>query len=130
MLGLSMAPTGMLSTARAGGTRLAPPVMQLQGGSLRTYPTFGEQLHVGISSDGRPVEADMELWQGPNNTPFSMRVRGEDGQRRPVSAMVPRGPGYTGTVALRNRGPMEFPVNTEVFADGGAFGPSAVFRCA
>ena len=102
--------------------------MQLQGGSLRTYPTFGNNVEVGVGSDGRPVDANIELWQGPNNTPFKMRVRGEDGLRRPVSAMMPQGRwGREGTVVTRNNGPMEFPIHADIFEgpNANAFNPMA-----
>jgi hypothetical protein len=122
-----------LTPQQPGATRVAPPVMQmtrarrmvqdrqLQGGSLRTW-SYGsgqpDQVHFDVGSDGRPVDAQFELWQGPGNTPVRSRVYGDDGYARHVSATVGTGnSGWgTNTVTMRNRGPLEFPVNAEVGA--------------
>ena len=125
---ISYVPHAPSATASRDGACHRPPAMQLQGGSLRTYPTFGNNVEVGVGSDGRPVDANIELWQGPNNTPFKMRVRGEDGLRRPVSAMMPQGRwGREGTVVTRNNGPMEFPIHADIFEgpNANAFNPMA-----
>ena len=91
----------------------------VQGGSLRTWsyrsPAI-EQVQVVLSTEGRPLDADVELWHGPDNTPCKMRVYVENGQLRPFSAVVetPRGPN---TVAIRNIGQIEFPIAANVVAD-------------
>jgi hypothetical protein len=93
--------------------------LKVQGGSLKTW-TFNsaavEAVHVVMRTEGRPLDADIELWQGPDNTPCKMRVYVEDGADRPFSCMIatPRGPN---TVALRNIGHLEFPLQACVVAD-------------
>jgi hypothetical protein len=93
--------------------------IKVQGGSLKTW-TFNsaavEAVHVVMRTEGRPLDADIELWQGPDNTPCKMRVYVEDGADRPFSAMIatPRGPN---TIALRNIGHLEFPLEACVAAD-------------
>ena len=69
-----------------------------------------------LSTEGRPLDADIELWHGPDNTPCKMRVYVENGQLRPFSAVIetPRGPN---TVAIRNIGQIEFPIAADVVAD-------------
>lgn len=95
------------------------PAIKVQGGSLKTW-TFNsaavEAVHVVMRTEGRPLDADIELWQGPDNTPCKMRVYVEDGADRPFSCMIatPRGPN---TVALRNIGHLEFPLQSCVVAD-------------
>jgi hypothetical protein len=101
----------------------APPAVDaailVQGGSLRTWSYRSpavEQVQVVLSTEGRPLDADIELWHGPDNTPVKMRVYCENGQLRPFSAVIetPRGPN---TVAIRNIGQIEFPIAANVVAD-------------
>jgi len=91
----------------------------VQGGSLRTWSYRSpavEQVQVVLGTEGRPLDADIELWHGPDNTPVKMRVYCENGQLRPFSAVIetPRGPN---TVAIRNIGQIEFPIAANVVAD-------------
>ena len=50
----------------------ADSAILVQGGSLRTWsyrsPSV-EQVQVVLSTEGRPLDADIELWHGPDNTP-------------------------------------------------------------
>ena len=111
--------------------RAAPPTILVQGGSLRTWayrnPAL-EAVQVVLSSEGRPIHANIQLWQGPGNVPCNMTVFVENGQLRPFSAVLatPRHtmpifrpsfgdnvnakPGAVpSTVAIRNVGHLEFP---------------------
>ena len=81
-------------------------VVMVQGGALRTWSYASpavERVQVILSTEGRPLEADIELYQGPSNTPCKLRVFVEDGRVRPFSAVLetPRSPN---TVAIRNIG--------------------------
>jgi hypothetical protein len=101
------------------GVQTAPSIL-VQGGSLRTWsyrsPSV-EQVQVVLGTEGRPLDADIELWHGPDNTPVKMRVYCENGELRPFNAVIetPRGPN---TVAIRNIGQIEFPIAAEVLAEG------------
>jgi hypothetical protein len=91
----------------------------IQGSSLRTWSyrsPLVNHVQVVLSTEGRPLDADLELWHGPDNTPCKMRVYVENGQLRPFSAVIatPRGPN---TVAIRNIGQLEFPIAADVYAN-------------
>jgi len=93
--------------------------LKVQGGSLktRTYASPAvDRVEVSLKTDGRPLDADIDLWQGPDNTPTKMRVYVEDGALRPFNAVIetPRGPN---TVAIRNIGHLEFPMSAVVVAN-------------
>ena len=97
----------------------ADSTILVQGGSLRTWSyrsPLVEAVQVVLSTEGRPLDADIELWHGPDNTPCKMRVYVENGQLRPFSAVIdtPRGPN---TVAIRNIGQLEFPFAANVYAN-------------
>ncbi|KAL1514736.1 hypothetical protein AB1Y20_003823 [Prymnesium parvum] len=90
----------------------------VQGGSLLTWSyrsPMVEQVQVDLSTEGRPLDADIELWHGPDNTPTKMRVYVENGKLRPFNAVIetPRGPN---TIAIRNIGQIEFPLAAKVSA--------------
>ncbi|EOD13844.1 hypothetical protein EMIHUDRAFT_422016 [Emiliania huxleyi CCMP1516] len=116
--GVAAAP-GLDMRGSTGNPLAADSSILVQGGSLRTWsyrsPSV-EQVQVVLSTEGRPLDADIELWQGPDNTPCKMRVYVENGQLRPFSAVVetPRGPN---TIAIRNIGQIEFPLAANVVAD-------------
>lgn len=90
----------------------------VQGGSLKTWsyrnPNI-EQVQVILSTEGRPLDTDIELWSGPDNTPCKMRVYVENGALRPFSAVLetPRGPN---TIAIKNIGQIEFPISANVIS--------------
>jgi len=116
-------PVGVGSNIGTGSMTNVPSVgdnsILVQGGSLRTWSyrsSLVEQVQVILSTEGRPLDADIELWHGPDNTPCKMRVYVEDGLLSPFSAIVetPRGPN---TIAIRNIGQVEFPLAANVFAE-------------
>jgi hypothetical protein len=84
----------------------------VQGGSLQTWSSDYERMNVQLQSQGRPLYADVELWEGPNNTPQSMRLYSEDGYSRPIQAGFDTR-GYN-TMSIRNTGPMEYPMDAGV----------------
>jgi len=115
---------GGLSTGRydRGGRRMGrrgESSTLLQGGSLRTWSYRSrsvEQVQILLGTEGRPLDADIELWNGPENTPVKMRVYVENGLLRPFSAVI-RTPNSPNTVAIRNIGQLEFPLEANVLAE-------------
>jgi hypothetical protein len=99
--------------------------VKVQGGnSLRTWSTpTAQRVQVYMKSEGRPMSANIELWQGPDNTPQTMGIYIEDGNLRPFCAQIetPRGPN---SVAVYNTGQLEFPFEVAVDTDMGT-SPSA-----
>jgi len=94
------------------------PDVTVQGGSLKTWAFSSpavERVQVVLKTDGRPLDADVELWAGPDNTPHKMRIYVENGAVRPFSAVMetPRGPN---TIAVRNIGQLEFPMAAQIEA--------------
>jgi len=91
----------------------------VQGGALRTFQSgspFVQQGDIALGTEGRPLDAEIELWDGPGNTPSKMRVWSEDGFQRPLNARVGTPQGRPHTFAVRNRGPIEFPMGANVGA--------------
>ena len=89
----------------------------VQGGSLCTWSYTSpmvEQTQVVLSSEGRPFDADIELWQGPDNTPCKLRVYAENGRLRPFNAVLET-PREQNTIAIRNIGQLEFPFAAHVY---------------
>jgi hypothetical protein len=97
------------------------PVL-VQGGSLKTWsfqsPSL-ERVQVALRSDGRPIDCDIELWHGPDNTPIKCRVYLEDGNLRQFSAFLETPREGPNTVAIRNIANLEFPVAAAVAASNG-----------
>ena len=119
LLLVPLALTRMVSTQEGCVRRNRYESLLVQGGSLRTWSyrsPLVEQVQVVLTTEGRPLDADVELWHGPDNTPCKMRVYSENGCTRPFNTVVetPRGPN---TVAIRNIGQMEFPLASCVVAD-------------
>jgi hypothetical protein len=107
----------------AGGD-IVPPMedssMVVQGGSRCTWSAeeeWNEQVQIVLSTEGHTLDAEIELWYGPDNSiPCTMRVYSEDGHVRPVSAVIET-PGDENTVAIRNIGLSEFPVTADLITE-------------
>ena len=109
---------GRRNDVRRNGYDVRTPVI-IQGGSLKTWSftsSWIERVQVTLKTDGRPMNADVDLWQGPDNTAQKMAVYLEDGNLRPFNAIIetPRG---QNCVAIRNTGGLEFPFRAGVETD-------------
>ena len=92
----------------------AYPSATVHGADLRTWSYDApdiEVVQVVLSSEGRPLEAEIELWQGPDSSPIALRCFSENGLTCPVNAVIetPRIRFPDATVAIRNNGMPESP---------------------
>lgn len=92
--------------------------VKVQGNSLRTcsFQENVKRVSVYLKTEGRPLNANVELWQGPDNAPQKMGVYLEDGNLRPFRAVF-ESPGGSNSVAIRNTGQMEFPLSAGMECD-------------
>jgi len=96
------------------------PSAKVQGNTLKTWDIGSEsveRVQLSIKSDGRPVEANVELWHTPSYIPTKFRIYTEDGSKRPVDAVIET-PKHPKTVAVYNVGSMEFPFDATVANTG------------
>lgn len=91
----------------------------VQGGKvLRTWslPFATEYAQVLIKTDDRTLHADLQLWEGPDNIPQKMNVYVGYGRKRPIRALIAT-PESNSAIALRNVGPLEYPVGAGLGVD-------------
>lgn len=103
--------------------------VKVQGSSLRTcsFDENVDRISVFLKTEGRPLNAMVELWQGPDNVPQKMGIYIEDASLRPFRASI-ESPGAANAVAIRNTGQMEFPLTAGLECDmsGADLAPSKV----
>jgi len=88
------------------------PTVKVEGNTLRTcsFDTSVERVQVCLRTEGRPLTANVELWQGPDNNPQRLAVYLEDGYDRPFCTIIET-PSGTNSIAIRNTGAQEFPIS-------------------
>ena len=107
---------GILKSAKEIWDNASP--ITIQGSSLRTcsFDQSVERVQVLLKTEGRPLNSNVELWQGPDNTPQKINVYIEDADLRPFRCVIET-PGGSNAVCIRNTGNMEFPLAACVDGD-------------
>merc|ERR1719174_2954386 len=67
-----------------------------------------DRVQVALTSEGRPVHADMQLWLGPDWTPMKLKAYSEDGKSRPIQTLIGTR-NKAAMIEVRNNGEYEFP---------------------
>jgi hypothetical protein len=62
------------------------------------------------SPSGRPITSEVNLWLGPDYTPFQLKCHSEDGKNFPVQTLVGTKK-YAVNVEVKNTGPYTHPLN-------------------
>ena len=79
----------------------------------RSSPYGGFQ-DIYLTTEGRPLDTNVEVWRGPNNAPQTIKTYSDNGYNRPFRARVgARGIG-TNSIAMYNSGPMALPMQASV----------------
>ena len=100
-------------------------LMQRVEGRTRKTWTFNDlsqdRVQVAVGSEGRPVNAEMQLWIGPDWTPMTLKAYSEDGKERPIQTLIGTR-NKAAMIEVRNVGEYEFPFKA---ASNYAKGPMA-----
>eukprot|EP00797_Seminavis_robusta_P035986 Sro903_g218190.1 n/a (259) ;mRNA; r:3905-4681 len=109
-------------------------VSKIEGGSRRTFDTtYSDSMQVELETDGRPLNAKVEVWEGPDNTPASMTLWSEDGrawkwEQVGFANFKANNGGYGGSVGnsltIDNTGSSEFPIYASAIVGGRMMGTS------
>ena len=86
-------------------------VQRVEGKTRKTWKfndLSKDRVQVALTSEGRPVTADIQLWLGPDWTPFSLKAYSEDGKERPIQTLVGTR-NKAAMIEVRNVGEYEFP---------------------
>ena len=90
----------------------------INGNSLKTYSFTSSTQRAEVflkNEQGRPIDAEVELWSGPMNVPCRVRVFVEDGLKRSFRAMFEMKGKRGHSVAVKNVGNVQNPFTSGIF---------------
>merc|ERR1719261_1925684 len=86
-------------------------MQRVEGTSRKTWKfndLSKDRVQVALSSEGRPIHSDIQLWIGPDWTPMKMMAYSEDGRLRPLQTLIGTR-NKAAMIEVRNNGESEFP---------------------
>jgi len=86
-------------------------IQRVEGKTRKTWKfndLSKDTVQVAVDSEGRPVNADLQLWIGPDWTPFTLKAYSEDGKERPIQTLIGTR-NKSAMIEVRNTGEYEFP---------------------
>ena len=86
-------------------------VQRVEGKTRKTWKfndLAKDLVQVAMTSEGRPINADVALWLGPDWTPFTLKAYSEDGKLRPIQTLVGTR-NKAAMIEVMNVGEYEFP---------------------
>lgn len=72
-----------------------------------------EVVQIALHSNGRPINADIQLWIGPDWTPVTVHCHSEDGKDYPIQTLVGTR-NKASNLEVMNTGPYTMPVKAAV----------------
>jgi len=84
---------------------------RVEGKTRRTWKfndLSKDRVQVAVTSEGRPVNAHVNLWIGPDWTPFMLKAYSQDGNIRPIQTLVGTR-NKAAMIEIQNVGEYEFP---------------------
>lgn len=93
-------------------------MVRVEGSTLRTcsFPDAVDDVKLNLQSQGRPIFADVELWQTPTYVPWKCRVWSEDGRTFPLNCVIhtPKG---ANAIQVKNTANVAMPLDAAVQID-------------
>lgn len=92
------------------------PNVQIQGQTRHTWnmaDASKEIVQVALHSNGRPIQADLQVWIGPNWTPVTINAKSEDGSEYPIQTLIGTR-NKAANLEVMNTGPYTIPIKAAV----------------